>query len=136
MNERTKPQRNATLEDLAARYPVIRDAQPLALGIHKQILEQAPEIDVAKLKVALRIHTASTRYLKSLVANRQRFDLAGQATGEVTDEQRAVAETQLAERQKRFAERRKAEAEARREQEAQARRQEKLTQLAARFNSR
>lgn len=136
MNERTKSQRNALLDELAARYPVFRDALPLALGIHKLLLEQDPTIDVAKLKVALRIHTASTRYLKGLSANTQRFNLAGEPAGEVTDEQRTVAKTQLAERQKRFDERRKAEQKAKQEQEAQSRRQEKLNQLAARFNSR
>jgi ProP effector len=70
----------------------------------------------------------------------ERFDLDGQAAGEVTAEQREVAATTLRERFKKQAERRKAEEQAKKaaqeEQEAQRKRQEKLAQLAARFNAR
>ena len=99
-----------------------------------------PEVDTAQLRLSMRIHTASTRYLKALLATRERFDLDGNPAGEVTDEQREVANTTLRERFKKVADRRKAEEqalkEAQRQQEAEQKRQEKLAQLAARFSRR
>lgn len=134
------PARNSLLETICERFAVFREGRPLALGIHKAIIERMPDIDTAQLRVAMRIHTASTRYLKALLATRERFDLDGNPAGEVTVEQRDVASATLRERFKKVAERRKAEElalkEARREQEAQWKRQEKLAQLAARFKPR
>ena len=132
--------RNALLETISANFAVFREGRPLALGIHKAIIERMPEIDTAQLRLAMRLHTASTRYLKALQAASERFDLDGNPAGEVTAEQREVAGTTLRERFKKQADRRKAEEQslkaAREEQEAQQKRQEKLAQLAARFNLR
>ncbi len=134
------PSRNALLETISVKFAVFREGRPLALGIHKVIIERMPEIDTAQLRLAMRLHTASTRYLKGLLATGERFDLDGNPAGEVTAEQREVAGTTLRERFKKSAERRKAEEHAlkaaREEQEAQQKRQEKLAQLAARFNVR
>lgn len=134
------PARNALLETICGNFAVFREGRPLALGIHKAIMERMPDLDTAQLRLAMRIHTASTRYLKALLATRERFDLDGNPAGEVTEEQRAVASTALRERFKKSADRRKAEEqalkEAKQEQEAQQKRQEKLAQLAARFNLR
>jgi len=84
------------------------------------------------------LHTASTRYLKALLAGKERFDLDGVPSGEVTETQREVASTTLRERFKKVAERRKAEARAQKQAEqdraSQQELQEKLAQLAARFN--
>ena len=132
--------RNALLETISANFAVFREGRPLALGIHKAISERMPEVDTAQLRLAMRMHTASTRYLKALLATSERFDLDGKPAGEVTAEQREVASTTLRERFKKVAERRKAEElalkAAQQEQEAQQKRQEKLAQLAARFNLR
>lgn len=134
------PARNALLDTLCAQFAVLRDSRPLALGIHRSMLERMPELDVAQLRLAMKIHTSSTRYMKALLAGTERYNLDGEPAGEVTAEQREVANTALRERFKKAAERRKAEEkaqkEAQREQEAQHKRQEKLTQLAARFNQR
>jgi ProP effector len=134
------PSRNALLETISAKFAVFREGRPLARGIHKVIVERMPEIDTAQLRLAMRLHTASTRYLKALQAASERFDLDGNPAGEVTAEQREVANTTLRERFKKSADRRKAEElalkEAQREQEAQQKRQEKLAQLAAHFNLR
>lgn len=134
------PPRNALLETISTHFAVFRDGRPLALGIHKAIIDRMPDVDTAQLRVAMRIHTASTRYLKALLATRERFDLDGKPAGEVTDEQREVANTTLRERFKKVADRHKAEQqalkEAQRQKEAEQQRQEKLAQLAARFNVR
>ncbi|MRR49919.1 MAG: osmoprotectant transporter activator [Rhodocyclaceae bacterium] len=136
-----KPARsNSVLDVLNSSFAVFRDCQPLAIGIHKTIKERMPEIDAAQLRLAMRIHTTSTRYLKAQVTGKDRFDLDGAVAGEVTDEQREVASATLKERFKKAAERRradeKAKQEALKEQQAQQKRQEKLGQLAAKFNRR
>lgn len=131
---------NVLLETLSAQFDVIRQARPLALGIHKTIIERLPEIDTTQLRLAMKIHTASTRYLKALLTTRERFDLDGKPNGEVSDEQREIANIALRERFRKAADRRNAEQlaskEAQRQHEARQKHQEKLAQLAARFNSR
>jgi ProP effector len=74
--------RNSLLETLATSFAVFRECRPLALGIHKTIIARMPEIDAAQLRLALRMHTASTRYLKALQASGERFDLDGAAQEE------------------------------------------------------
>jgi ProP effector len=110
------------------------------LGIHKAIIDRMPDVDTAQLRLAMRLHTSSTRYLKAQLATSERFDLDGKPAGEVTAEQREVASTTLRERFKKVADRRKAEEQAlkaaRQQEEAQQKREEKLAQLAARFNLR
>ncbi len=128
---RTPNQRRLLLDRLYALFPVFRDFQPLAIGIHKNLLERLPDLDLDKadVRAALHFHTASTRYLKAIVEGAPRFDLDGNASGEVTPEQQAQAVTALRERFRKAAERRKAEQEARE-------RQEKIEKLAQKFNSR
>lgn len=144
----TKPsRRNPLLESLSADYAVFRDCLPLALGIHKTVKERKPDIEAPALRAAMRIHTASTRYLKALVTGKERFDLDGQIAGEVTEEQREVASAALLDRFKKAAERRKAEEQAKKaalkaeeaaqkELQALTLRNEKLAELAARFSKR
>lgn len=138
--ENKTSRRNTLLDTLSAQFTVFRDCKPLALGIHKTVKERMPEIEAAPLRSAMKIHTASTRYLKALVTSKERFDLDGNVSGEVTDEQREVASTALRERFKKAAERRKADEQAVKtaqlEKEAEQKRAEKLSQLAARFNNR
>ena len=132
--------RNAVLDSLAVSFPVFRDCLPLAIGIHKAIVARLPEIDPQQLRAAMRMHTASTRYLKALAQASSRFDLDGEAAGEVTAEQRQQALTTLRERFKGQAERHRA-AQLAQQQEKLAQqqvqqRQEKLLKLAEKFNSR
>ena len=114
----------ALLKDLQTRFDVFRNFSPLAIGIDKQVFAQK------SLRMAMRSHTISTRYLKEMEKGTQRLNLDGSPAGEVTDENRQHAAEQLKERFKKQAEQRKAaEAEAKAEQ----RRQEKLNQLAEKF---
>ena len=128
-NPTSKSFRDSVLDSLVASFPVFRDAQPLAIGIHKTILERMPELTKAQVSRALKIHTGSTRYLKALSNAEQRFDLDGAPAGEVTAEQRDAATKLVKERFKKAAERRKAEEQAKQHQV-------KLQQLAEKFNSR
>jgi len=89
-----------------------------------------PELSKKSLRLAMRSHTISTRYLKEMEKGTVRLNLDGTPADEVTDENRQHAAEQLRERFKKQAEARKAaEAEAKAEQ----RRAEKLTQLTEKF---
>jgi ProP effector len=117
------------LATLSASFKAFRDCQPLAIGIHKAIKERLPDPDAQQLKATMRMHTASTRYLKVLSQADTRFDLDGAPAGEVTAEQRQQALDTLHDRFRKKAEQHKAEQLAKLQQE-------KLQQLAAKFNAR
>ena len=120
----------ALLKTLQERFEVFRNFSPLAIGIDKQVFEKLPELSKKSLRLAMRSHTISTRYLKEMEKGTQRLDLDGSPAGEVTDENRQHAAEQLRERFKKQAEVRKAaEAAAR----AEERKQHKLQALADKF---
>jgi len=127
----------ALQKDLQQRFAVFRNFSPLAIGIDKQLLAQQPELNRKALRMALRSHTMSTRYLKEMEKAAVRLNLDGTAAGEVTEDARTHSAELLRERFKKQAEQRKAEQEAARaEQEAakaEQRRQEKLSQLTEKF---
>jgi ProP effector len=122
-------QQNEVLTTLTTTFKTFGECQPLAIGIHKAIKERLTCVDPEQLRVALRIHTASTRYLKALSQSKFRFDLDGMPLGEVTAEQRQQALDTLRDRFRKKAEQHKAEQLAKQQQE-------KLQQLAAKFNAR
>lgn len=131
------PDARALLLRLQELSPAFRECRPLALRIDKAILARFPELDRKLVRSAMRMHTNSTRYLKAMEKATQRFDLDGNADGEVTDEHRAFAAQTLKERFAESARRKRdklREARAReREQEAERRTAEKLQQLVGRF---
>jgi len=120
----------ALLQRLQQAFPAFRDCKPLALKIDASIAERMPDVDRKSLRAALRLHTASTRYLKAVERSQQRFDLDGQPAGEVTEEQRTHASTTLKER---FAAVAKQQKEKREAEAAEKRRTEKLQQLMSKF---
>jgi ProP effector len=120
----------AFLKQLEANFEVFRNASPLAIGIDKQVIAQVPDVEKKILRLALRSHTQSTRYLKSMEKGTVRLNLDNSEADAVTEEQRAHAATLLRERFKKKAEQKRAqEAEAKAEQL----RQHKLSQLAEKF---
>ena len=127
----------ALLKDLQSRFDVFRNFSPLAIGIDKQLIAQEPDLNRRALRLALRSHTMSTRYLKEMQTASARLNLDGSAAGEVTEEARTHSGDLLRERFKKQAEQRKAEQEsARAAQEAaqaEQRRLEKLNQLTEKF---
>lgn len=120
----------AILKRLQAESPAFRDSKPLALKIDASILARFPDFDRRNLRIALRMHTASTKYLKAVERGGERFDLDGKAAGEVTEEQRLHAATTLKER---FAAVAKQQRERRAAEEAERRHAEKLQQLVSKF---
>lgn len=137
----TKPaQPNQMLETLAERYAVFKECKPLAVGIHKAILAEQPDISLAQLKVALKRYTQSTRYLKAVAVGTDRYDLSGAVSGAVTDEQKALANETLKDRFRKMAERKRTEQEAQKklqaEREKELQKAAKLNQLVAKFSTR
>ena len=120
----------AILKRLQAESPAFRDSKPLALKIDASILARFPDFDRKNLRIALRMHTASTKYLKAVERGGERFDLEGKASGEVTEEQRQHAAATL---KQRFAAVAKQQREKREAEEAERRRAEKLQQLVSKF---
>ncbi|MBK7463670.1 MAG: osmoprotectant transporter activator [Betaproteobacteria bacterium] len=134
----------ALLKDIHARFDVFRNHSPLAIGIDRQIFALLPDLEKKALRLAMRSHTISTRYLKEMEKGTVRLNLDGTPAGEVTDENRQHAAELLRERFKKQAEQRKAgeaatkaaEAEAKAAEaaiKAEAERLEKLSQLAEKF---
>ena len=127
----------ALLKDLQSRFDVFRNFSPLAIGIDKQLIAQEPDLNRRALRLALRSHTMSTRYLKEMQTASARLNLDGSAAGEVTEEARTHSGDLLRERFKKQAEQRKAEQESARAAQdaaqAEQRRLEKLNQLTEKF---
>ena len=125
------------LQKLQEISPTFSEVKPLALRIDKAIAERFPEVDRKVVRSAMRMHTATTRYLKAVEKASARFDLDGNESGEVTEEQRQHAAQTLKERFAEVAKRKKAAAEAEREreraEEAERRKTEKLAQLVGKF---
>lgn len=120
----------ALLKDLQERFAVFRNHSPLAIGIDKQLFAALPDLSRKSVRLAMRSHTMSTRYLKEMEKATQRLNLDGTPAGEVTDENRQHATEQLKERFKKQAEQRKATETA---AKAEAMKQKKLLELAEKF---
>jgi len=134
-----KPQIDARglLQKLQESSPTFNDVKPLALRIDKAIAARFPDVERKVIRNAMRLHTASTRYLKVMEKATARFDLDGKEDGEVTEEQRAHAKQTLKERFAEAAKRKKAVVDAekakREAEEAERRKTEKLAQLVGKF---
>lgn len=128
----------ALLTMLQAASVTFRDYKPVALRIDKAVGERFPDVDRKVVRAAMRIHTASTRYLKSLEKATHRFDLEGNENGDVSEEHRAHAAQTLKERFAEVArkkrEKQKLDELRQREEEAERRKAEKLQQLVGRFS--
>jgi ProP effector len=120
----------ALLKDLQNRFDVFRNHSPLAIGIDKQVFAQLPELEKKTLRLAMRSHTISTRYLKEMEKGTVRLNLDGTPAGEVTDENRQHAAELLRERFKKQVEQRKATEAAAKAEELRA---AKLNQLTEKF---
>jgi hypothetical protein len=110
-----------TAARLAELFPALFGGQPkpLKLRIQVDIQERAPGVfSKQALSAFFRRYTSGTSYLIAVTKAAHRFDLDGQAAGELTEEHRKVAADELA--------RRRSLAQARREQEQGERRQRAL----------
>lgn len=77
------------LDKLFALYPRLFGARflPLKLGVYEELVAAHPqELPAAELKVAMRLHTRSTRYIEALAAGLPRHDLQGKPVEPVAPE--------------------------------------------------
>lgn len=107
--------------ELQRRFPALfgGEPKPLKLRIQVDIQERAPGVfSKTALSGFFRRYTHATAYLIAVSKGTSRFDLDGQPAGELSDEHRQIAETELARRRALVKERREAEAQARRDRAA------------------
>jgi ProP effector len=101
---------------LAERFPLLFATQPplpIKLRVQSDIQQRAPGLFSKKtLSIFLHRYTTTTPYIRSLLAAPHRFDLDGQAAGDILEEHRAAATTELERRREIVAARRVAEREA------------------------
>ncbi|MEP7102748.1 MAG: ProQ/FinO family protein, partial [Burkholderiales bacterium] len=86
-------------QQLKQRFPALFGGmvKPLKLRIQVDIQERAPGVfSKQTLSAFFRRHTGSTSYLIAVSKAPTRFDLDGQAAGEITEEHRKVALDELA----------------------------------------
>lgn len=86
---------------LAELFPALfaPPAKPIKLRIHTDIQLRAPGIfNKRSLSIFLHRHTTSTAYLRALATAPQRVDLDGNAAGDIAEEHRSAAATELARR--------------------------------------
>ena len=88
-NARAPLRTHPALEQLAGLYPHLFGAvfRPLKRGIFQDLLAAHPDVfERDALKVALGIHTRSTRYLQSVASGDKRHDLSGQPVEDMAPE--------------------------------------------------
>lgn len=121
------------LRDIEKRFAVIGEYKPLAIGIDKQLFKAMPELEKKLLRIALSLHTGSTRYLKGMEKGTSRFNLDGTPAAELEEAHRKHASETLRERFKAAAQKKRAQEE---EEKAERQRAEKLQKLAEKFSPR
>ena len=95
----------AMIEKLCQRYPKTfthepHDVRPLARGIHKAIVADAPDLPASIVSQALAIYAAWLPYMGACIAGAPRIDLSGDAAGVVTEKEAMYAVQRLAARER------------------------------------
>lgn len=111
-------QARALLKQLQDRFPVFAQAQPLAIGIDRQLIAAIPGIPRKAMRIALSVHTGSSRYLKAVSRSDVRFNLDGTPATALQDTHRRHAAETLAERMKQSKERQRAAQKAKEDAQA------------------
>ena len=93
LKNKRRGQADGLLQQLVSVCPVFRDCRPLAIGIHREICAAlSPAPSLRTVRGALRLHTRSEGYLRTLAAaGSVRFHMDGSVAGEVSDEDRERA---------------------------------------------
>jgi ProP effector len=91
----------AMIEELCQRYPKTfthepDDVRPLARGIHKAIVADAPDLPASIVSQALAIYVAWLPYMRACIAGAPRIDLSGDPAGVVTEKEAMYAAQRLA----------------------------------------
>lgn len=83
-----------TMQAMQAKYPVIRNRSPLAIGIHKQVIKDRDEGWINRhIRTAMRNLTRKEGYISNIAAeDSRRFNLDGSDAGKVSDDHRTHAQ--------------------------------------------
>ena len=106
------PTPNACAAQLKQLFPALFGGtpKPIKLRIQNDIQERAPGVFTKiELSAFFRRYTGSTAYLIAVTRAKQRFDLDGAPSGELSDEHRKIAADELARRRALHDERRELE---------------------------
>ncbi|MBG0808148.1 hypothetical protein IY145_01800 [Methylosinus sp. H3A] len=93
---------HAVLAALVVSFPACfkpRDARgrpAVAIGIHAEILERRPDLDLARVRKALWLYVTSLDYLRGMTAGAPRVNLEGMVTQTVTESEATNAKHRLA----------------------------------------
>ena len=103
--ENDQPAALGMIEKLCQRYPKTfthepDDVRPLARGIHKAIVADAPDLPVSIVSQALAIYAAWLPYMRACIAGASRIDLSGDPAGVVTEKEAMYAVQRLAARER------------------------------------
>ncbi len=110
--------------------------KPIKLRIQNDIQERAPGVfSKQALSAFFRRYTGSTSYLIAVTRAKERFDLDGQPSGELSEEHRKIAVDELARRRAMHEERRELEEQQRRNRATLLRDFERTTLTPANFSA-
>jgi sRNA-binding protein len=110
--------------------------KPIKLRIHNDIQERAPGVfSKQALSAFFRRYTGSTSYLIAVTRAKERFDLDGQPSGELSEEHRKIAADELARRRALHEERRELDEQQRRNRATLLRDFERTTLTPANFSA-
>ena len=103
--ENDHPAALGMIEELCQRYPKTfthepHDVRPLARGIHKAIVADAPDLPASIVSQALAIYAAWLPYMRACIAGAPRIDLSGDPAGVVTEKEAMYAVQRLAARER------------------------------------
>ena len=128
----------ATAAQLKQLFPGLfaGSPKPIKLRIQNDIQERAPGVfSKQALSAFFRRYTGSTSYLIAVTRAKERFDLDGQPSGELSDEHRKIAVDELARRRALHEERRELEEQQRRNRATLLRDFERTTLTPANFSA-
>lgn len=80
-----------TRKILHERFPACfagkgKDKRPLAIGIHKQVFEAAPDLSRRSIRLAIRDYVSGYKYLRNVRTGATRINLDGSLAGAVVSE--------------------------------------------------
>ncbi|WP_036287868.1 ProQ/FINO family protein [Methylosinus sp. PW1] len=93
---------HAVLAELVTSFPAcfkprdVRGRPAVAIGIHSDILERRPDLDLAKVRKALWVYVTGLDYLSGMIPGAPRIDLDGAVTQFVTEQEATNARRRLA----------------------------------------
>ena len=87
-----KKQTELIAEHIYTKYDVFKRFKPLALGIDQSLVKALSQFDDVLVMRVLSNHCRRPRYIRSLARGGKRFDLHNRPQGEVSEEEKQIAQ--------------------------------------------